>query len=151
MQEEQNLELMLRVSIRGGGCSGFEYGFSFEEQAQSDDYISTTVVVDLNSTSSQQHLEQINTVHSILVSEFYKEFGQYESFSLLEYSFNELLGLANMNLHSVSLLIDPISSQYLRGASIDYKTGVTGEHFAVNNPNAKTTCGCGSSFSVATE
>ncbi|MBT4803933.1 MAG: iron-sulfur cluster assembly accessory protein [Legionellales bacterium] len=59
-----------------------------------------------------------------------------------------MLSSVIVKTNTVSLLIDSISHQYLNGATIDYKTGVDGEYFAVNNPNAKTTCGCGSSFAV---
>lgn len=90
--EEGNDALKLRVFISGGGCSGFQYGFTFDEAINDGD----------------------TTVENI----------------------------------GVSLLIDPMSMQYLVGAEIDYKTGIEGEHFIIRNPNATTTCGCGSSFSV---
>lgn len=90
--EEGNAALMLRVFISGGGCSGFQYGFTFDETLNDDD----TVV----------------------------ENG------------------------GVSLLIDPMSYQYLVGAEIDYTEGLEGAQFVIRNPNATTTCGCGSSFSV---
>lgn len=92
IEEEGNAELKLRVFISGGGCSGFQYGFSFDESVNDDD----TVV--------------------------------------------EKAG--------VMLLIDPMSYQYLVGAEIDYTEGLEGAHFVIRNPNATTTCGCGSSFSV---
>ncbi len=92
IEEEGNAELKLRVFISGGGCSGFQYGFSFDESVNDDD----TVV----------------------------EKG------------------------GVTLLIDPMSFQYLVGAEIDYTEGLEGAHFVIRNPNATTTCGCGSSFSV---
>lgn len=90
--EEGNPELMLRVYISGGGCSGFQYGFSFDESRAEDD-----VAVD-----------------------------------------NE----------GVTLLIDPLSFQYLMGAEVDYSETLQGAQFIIRNPNATTTCGCGSSFSV---
>ena len=90
--EEGNPDLMLRVFISGGGCSGFQYGFTFEEEASDDD---TRVVK-----------------------------------------------------NDVTLLIDPLSYQYLVGAEIDYTEGLQGSQFVIRNPNAKTTCGCGSSFGV---
>lgn len=96
IQEEGNLNLKLRVYVTGGGCSGFQYGFTFDETAQDDD----TVIVNAN--------------------------GQGQ----------------------VSLLVDPLSLQYLMGAEIDYKEDIEGEQFIIRNPNAKTTCGCGSSFTV---
>jgi iron-sulfur cluster insertion protein len=90
--EEGNDGLSLRVAISGGGCSGFQYGFSFEEEIADDDTMITT--------------------------------------------------------DGVRLLIDPISLQYLTGAQVDYAQDLQGERFIIKNPNAKTTCGCGSSFST---
>ena len=98
IQEEGNPQLKLRVYVTGGGCSGFQYGFSFDEVAQADDTVVTKAVVD---------------------------------------------GTAN-----VQLLVDPLSLQYLMGAEIDYKEDIEGEQFIIRNPNAKTTCGCGSSFAT---
>lgn len=95
--EEGNYNLKLRVYITGGGCSGFQYGFTFDEDIASDD-----------------------TVVSRTINE------------------------KNM----VQLLIDALSIQYLSGAEIDYKEDIEGEQFIIRNPNAKTTCGCGSSFTV---
>ena len=92
LEEEENPNQKLRVFVSGGGCSGFQYGFKFDEQAEEDD---TSV---------------------------------------------ETLG--------VTLLVDPMSLQYLVGAEIDYKETVEGAQFVIRNPNASTTCGCGSSFSV---
>lgn len=96
IQEEQNYNLKLRAYVTGGGCSGFQYGFTFDEETQADD----TVVV--------------KTVDG----------------------------------GKVSLLVDSLSFQYLEGAEIDYKEDIEGEQFIIRNPNAKTTCGCGSSFSA---
>lgn len=90
--EEGNPALMLRVFVSGGGCSGFQYGFTFDEKTSADD----TAVVN----------------------------------------------------GGVTLLIDPMSYQYLVGAEIDYSEGIEGAQFVIRNPNATTTCGCGSSFSV---
>ena len=90
--EEENEALMLRVFISGGGCSGFQYGFTFDESVSDGD----TVV----------------------------------------------------EKEGVRLLIDPMSIQYLTGAEIDYSEGLEGAQFVIRNPNAQTTCGCGSSFSV---
>ena len=92
IKDEGNDGLMLRVFISGGGCSGFQYGFTFDENLAEGD----TVV----------------------------ERG------------------------GVKLLIDPMSIQYLTGAEIDYTEGLEGAQFVIRNPNASTTCGCGSSFSV---
>jgi len=101
IKEEDNFNLNLRVSITGGGCSGFQYGFSFDEQINEDD----TVV--------EQHCSN--------------------------------------NDSTVKLLIDSMSYQYLHDAEIDYIQGIQGEQFVIRNPNAKTTCGCGSSFSMGDE
>lgn len=92
VQEEKNDALMLRVFISGGGCSGFQYGFTFDEKLTDGD-----TVIERN---------------------------------------------------GVRLLIDPMSIQYLMGAEIDYSEGLEGAQFVIRNPNASTTCGCGSSFSV---
>lgn len=96
IKEEENFNLKLRVFVTGGGCSGFQYGFTFDETISDDD----TVV----------------------------------SRSLPE--------------HEVKLLVDAMSFQYLYGAEIDYKEDIEGAQFIIRNPNAKTTCGCGSSFDV---
>jgi iron-sulfur cluster insertion protein len=92
IEEEANENLKLRVYISGGGCSGFQYGFTFDE-----------------------NIEEGDTV---------------------------------IEKKGVTLLVDPMSGQYLEGAEIDYVTGIEGEQFVIRNPNASTTCGCGSSFSV---
>lgn len=90
--EEGNPDLKLRVFVQGGGCSGFQYGFTFDEIANEDD--------------------------------------------------------TKMEKNGVTLLIDAMSLQYLVGAEIDYKDDLEGAQFVIRNPNATTTCGCGSSFSV---
>lgn len=90
--EEDNSDLKLRVFITGGGCSGFQYGFTFDEIAAEDD---TAVESD-----------------------------------------------------GVTLLVDPMSFQYLVGSEVDYTEGLEGSRFVINNPNATTTCGCGASFSI---
>jgi iron-sulfur cluster insertion protein len=90
--EEGNPSLMLRIYIQGGGCSGFQYGFAFEENEGEDD---TRVITD-----------------------------------------------------GVTLLVDPMSLQYLQGAEVDFTEGLQGAQFVIRNPNASTTCGCGSSFSA---
>jgi iron-sulfur cluster insertion protein len=95
--EENNPKLNLRVVINGGGCSGFQYGFTFDETIQDDDTVIT------------QHCT---------------------------------------NGQAVKLLVDSISHQYLNNAEIDYVKNIQGEQFVIRNPNAKTTCGCGSSFSM---
>ena len=90
--EEENPALKLRVYITGGGCSGFQYGFTFDEKVNEGDL----------------------TVENAVVQ----------------------------------LVIDPMSLQYLIGGTIDYTDGLEGSRFVVNNPNASSTCGCGSSFSI---
>ncbi len=97
-REENNLLLNLRVYITGGGCSGFQYGFTFDEKIQPDDTVVEQTCSDTQTT--------------------------------------------------VKLLIDAMSYQYLQKAEIDYVQGIQGEQFVIRNPNAKTTCGCGSSFSM---
>ncbi|WP_129775450.1 iron-sulfur cluster insertion protein ErpA [Peristeroidobacter soli] len=92
IREESNPNLKLRVFVQGGGCSGFQYGFTFDE-----------------------NLEEGDTQ------------------------------VAN---GGVTLLIDPMSIQYLAGAEIDYKEDIEGAQFVIRNPNASTTCGCGSSFNM---
>lgn len=92
IQEEGNDGLMLRVYVQGGGCSGFQYGFSFDEEVQEGDMV--------------------------------------------------------MEEGGVKFLVDPMSYQYLTGAEIDYTESLQGAQFVIRNPNAATTCGCGSSFSV---
>jgi iron-sulfur cluster insertion protein len=90
--EEGNPDLKLRVFVQGGGCSGFQYGFTFDEETNEDDTV--------------------------------------------------------MQKNDVTLLIDAMSYQYLLGAEIDYKEDIEGAQFVIRNPNATTTCGCGSSFDV---
>ena len=92
IREEGNDGLMLRIYVQGGGCSGFQYGFTFDEtEAEGDTRVETD---------------------------------------------------------GVTLLIDPMSMQYLMGAEVDYTEGLQGSQFVIRNPNATTTCGCGSSFAV---
>lgn len=92
IKEEDNPELMLRVFVSGGGCSGFQYGFTFDEKKEEGD--------------------------------------------------------SSIENQGVTLVVDPMSVQYLMGAEIDYKEDLQGAQFVIRNPNASTTCGCGSSFSV---
>ena len=92
VEDEGNPELKLRVFITGGGCSGFQYGFTFDEKQAEDD--------------------------------------------------------AAVERDGVTLLVDPLSYQYLVGATVDYEEGLMGAQFRVQNPNASSTCGCGSSFSI---
>lgn len=92
IREEANPALKLRVYVQGGGCSGFQYGFTFDENLEEGDM--------------------------------------------------------SVENQGVTLLIDPMSFQYLIGAEIDYREGLDGAQFVIRNPNAKTTCGCGSSFAA---
>jgi iron-sulfur cluster insertion protein len=92
IEEEGNDALKLRVFVQGGGCSGFQYGFTFDEEVNEDD--------------------------------------------------------TPMVKNGVTLLIDAMSYQYLMGAEIDYKDDINGSQFVIKNPNATSTCGCGSSFSA---
>jgi len=90
--EENNPNLKLRMFVQGGGCSGFQYGFTFDEEQNEDDF--------------------------------------------------------DLEFDGVHLLVDSMSSQYLQGAEIDYTESLQGSQFSIKNPNAQTTCGCGSSFSM---
>ena len=90
--EEGNPNLSLRTFVQGGGCSGFSYGFTFDEITNEDDF--------------------------------------------------------EIPLEKFKVLVDAMSMQYLEGASIDYKDDLTGSQFVISNPNAQSTCGCGSSFIV---
>ena len=92
IREEDNPDLKLRVFISGGGCSGFQYGFTFDESIETGD--------------------------------------------------------SQVENQGVTLLVDPMSVQYLMGAEIDYKEDLSGAQFIIRNPNASTTCGCGQSFTV---
>ncbi|WP_309567586.1 iron-sulfur cluster insertion protein ErpA [Coxiella-like endosymbiont] len=110
IDEENNPHLNLRVFITGGGCSGFQYGFTLDESIHSDDLV------------IEKTLE---------IKEEENEYGENGSVGRL-----------------VRLLVDPLSFQYLQGAEIDYREDISGAQFVIRNPNAKTTCGCGSSFTV---
>lgn len=92
LQEENDPNLKLRVFVQGGGCSGFQYGFTFDNEQSQDDFV--------------------------------------------------------LPFDTINLLVDSMSSQYLQGAEIDYKEDAMGSAFSIQNPNATTTCGCGSSFSI---
>jgi iron-sulfur cluster insertion protein len=92
IEEEGNSDLKLRVYVSGGGCSGFQYGFTFDEEVNEDD--------------------------------------------------------TQVEKNGVTVLIDSMSISYLNGAEIDYKEDISGAQFVIRNPNATTTCGCGSSFSA---
>jgi iron-sulfur cluster insertion protein len=92
LNEENNPDLKLRTFVQGGGCSGFSYGFTFDEDQAEDDW--------------------------------------------------------ELPIGQFKILVDSMSMQYLQGAEIDYKESLEGAAFSIKNPNAQTTCGCGSSFSV---
>jgi iron-sulfur cluster insertion protein len=92
LAEESNPNLKLRMFVSGGGCSGMQYGFTFEEEVNEDDF--------------------------------------------------------DLEFDGIHLLIDAMSSQYLQGAEVDYTESLQGSQFSIKNPNAQTSCGCGSSFSV---
>lgn len=110
IQEEGNFNLKLRVYVTGGGCSGFQYGFTFDETIQPDDAV-VTKVIKASDTEDEDSDDGEGS-------------------------------------ESVQLLVDSMSFQYLAGAEIDYKEDIEGEQFIIRNPNAKTTCGCGSSFTT---
>ena len=92
LAEENNPNLKLRTFVQGGGCSGFQYGFTLDEEQNEDDFV--------------------------------------------------------IEKGTIKILIDSMSMQYMTGATIDYKEDLTGNQFVISNPNAQTTCGCGSSFSI---
>ncbi len=92
IEEEANPALKLRVFVQGGGCSGFQYGFTFDDRVNEGDH--------------------------------------------------------EIEKNGVILLVDPMSYEYLAGAEVDYRESLEGSMFVINNPNATSTCGCGSSFSV---
>jgi iron-sulfur cluster insertion protein len=92
LAEENNPNLMLRTFVQGGGCSGFSYGFTLDEEKNEDDFV--------------------------------------------------------IKKPGMTMLVDAISMQYLQGARVDYKEELMGSNFVIDNPNAQSTCGCGSSFSV---
>jgi len=93
--EEGNDNLKLRMFVQGGGCSGFSYGFTLDEQQNEDDF--------------------------------------------------------NIQEHGVQVLVDSMSAQYMNGAVVDFIDDLTGSQFTIKNPNAETTCGCGSSFSMSND
>ena len=111
--EEDNMLLNLRVYISGGGCSGFQYGFTFDENINPDD-----IIIEKKLAAEEEEDEEGGG------------------------------GDGEGGMGSVKLLIDPMSFQYLQGAKIDYREDIKGAQFVITNPNAKTTCGCGSSFSA---
>ena len=113
IEEEDNPNLNLRVFITGGGCSGFQYGFTFDETVNQDDIVIKKTVKDEEDEEDEGE----------------KSGGHHHS-------------------SIIQLLVDPLSLQYLKDAEIDYREDINGAQFVIRNPNAKTTCGCGSSFST---
>lgn len=100
IEDEQDFELKLRVYITGGGCSGFQYGFSFVRETEEDDMLFTKEIL----VENQPKI--------------------------------------------ITYVVDPLSINYLQGAEVDFLESLQGAHFTIKNPNAQTTCGCGSSFSI---
>lgn len=158
-EQEGDAQLMLRAFISGGGCSGFQYGFSFEQTMNEDDRIHEGLVPVLPTkwSPSVQDIQawQVWTQdHQVLQSH------EMAACLTLMSSDDEDQRQARIaawgfyhrqqkpNDPKIKVLIDPISYQYLKGAQIDYRSDASGQRFIVRNPNAKTTCGCGSSFST---
>lgn len=123
MQEEQNPSLCLRIQVQGGGCSGFKYDFQFIDASALQPH---DLLVYAQAPSSSQPA-QIVAVYDPIVNE-----GPFEA----------PLG------DCIRFAVDPVSLQYLEGAEIDFVNDLKGERIVIRNPNASTTCGCGSSFSV---
>lgn len=121
--QEEDPSLKLRVFVTGGGCSGFQYGFEFVDTPGEMDMV-------IEKEVAQAQLAQ------------YEEGGEQSQIDD-EQDFSHTDGQGR-----VQFLVDPISLQYLNGAEIDYKEDVRGAQFVIRNPNAKTKCGCGSSFSA---
>ena len=144
MLEEGDLDLMLRVYISGGGCSGFKYGFSFELDKQSDDYIFSEAVRQFAVPTESHNCLAAQVMYDYLLKNILGGNNTNITFVV----FKSLLDIFTIQTNMVKLLVDPISYQYLKRAVIDFKSGIDGEYFTVINPDAKTTCGCGSSFSI---
>ena len=133
--DEGDLALCLRVYIVGGGCSGFQYGFTFDDQVAEDDQV----------VSKQVHAGVVGLTQSGKESATDHQ-GVDQSGDESGNEGDDEGSDAGQT--AVKLLIDAISYPYLSGATIDYREDVQGAQFVIKNPNAKTTCGCGSSFSV---
>jgi iron-sulfur cluster insertion protein len=128
IQEEGEPNLKLRVYITGGGCSGFQYGFSFVEDVAEDDH------------GFIRPLQQASSLtYASTPGRLYGSDGN---------DGNDAGAMAVGLADHICVLVDMMSFHYLLGASIDYQEDVNGARFVVSNPNAKTTCGCGSSFSA---
>jgi len=139
IDEEGNPDLKLRVFVQGGGCSGYQYGFTFDESIDEEgDTVIHFPVPDSGSTSlpaaeDSEHGEAEDEAD--IVTGF-----------TLEKSADA--SRKDPDLDALRLLVDSVSYHYLVGAKIDYKVDIHGAQFVIKNPNATTTCGCGSSFSV---
>lgn len=141
IQEEGNPELKLRVFITGGGCSGFQYGFTFDESINQDDMVIEKIL------ASEDIAMWCDLLHSLdWCNSSNKRQQQFIIAWLLLASLNQVS--KSRAGGSVKLLVDAMSFQYLAGAKIDYRDDVNGAQFVISNPNAKTTCGCGSSFAA---
>lgn len=139
--EEGNPELKLRVFITGGGCSGFQYGFTFDESVNPDDMVVEKTIAGENVSTEGDLLQMLEW--SDLAS---KQTRQWLILLLLIMCRDTEEDSGGSG--SVKLLIDPMSFAYLVGAKIDYREDINGAQFVISNPNAKTTCGCGSSFAA---
>ena len=155
IEEEGNPNLKLRVFISGGGCSGFQYGFSFDDKVNPDDMIIEKAISKFTPPKKYQcktcHFifeETANSAWQNLAKDWKcpQCSAAKSNFEMLE---NEDEGEAGQggDTITVTLLVDPMSYAYLAGAKISFRKDVNGEQFVIQNPNAKTTCGCGSSFS----
>lgn len=146
MKEENNLSLKLRVFVVGGGCSGVQYGFSFTEEVNEDDFSFVQRFLD------PELSESLNTWLDALVHLWVQELSHplFHNRTVLEGVVAYLVTLSQQGerIH-LTTLVDAQSFYYLKGAEVDYRQDIQGEQFIIrNNPNAKTTCGCGSSFSI---
>ena len=152
MQEENNTNLKLRVYIEGGGCSGFQYGFTFDETASPDDQVVKREIVlkgseeDEGGEGSSSGTAAVNETANPDDQVVKREIASADKAE--EDDGGEGDNGLSSGTAAVELLIDPLSFQYLVGAEIDYVDDLEGERFVIRNPNAQTTCGCGSSFSV---
>ena len=126
---EDNFTLKLRVYVVGGGCSGFQYGFAFDEKTNPNDEI---LEIFFNT--------QTKEILTLSVEDSIEQFKKSDS--------TNYNSSTNTDLVKLSIVIDPISINYLLGAELNYIDDLNGSRFVVSNPNASTTCSCGSSFAV---
>ncbi len=134
IQEEGNPALKLRVFIQGGGCSGYQYGFTFDEETDEGD---TIIHYPLKLA-----LEDAEKLKGFVLD------AAPEASDVLDTVAAAVVEKEDALPEDLRLLVDPMSYQYLVGAEIDYKDDINGAQFVIKNPNASTTCGCGSSFSA---